>query len=120
MSASAGPATEADFFARTEGEDAYAAIIDDTVAGLLTIWRPEPFIHYLVVDRAFRNRGIGSALLAFAVARLGRPVDLKCDIHNRPAQSLYEKHGWRIVERVMGPGPAFYRYRLEPGHTGDR
>jgi GNAT superfamily N-acetyltransferase len=120
MLQSAPPASGNEFSRETAGEDIYVAITGETVSGLLTIWRPQPFIHNLIVDRGFRRQGIGTLLLNFAVAQLTRPIDLKCGIHNRVAQVFYEKYKWQIVERVTDCKSPYIRYRLESDHNHDQ
>lgn len=63
-----------------------------------------PFIKDLVVDAGARRRGIGTALLSSVLAlyadRSAVSVDLKTEVTNVNAQSLYRSLGFTIVERV--------------------
>lgn len=112
MSAGAAAGEPQDFIEQTVGEDIFLAMVDGKAAGFVSIWRPESFIHFLVVDKTFRRRGVGSDLLQHAVGQLGTPVELKCEAHNRAAQVFYERHGWQIVERIDNAGPPHILYRL--------
>lgn len=62
------------------------------------------FVKDLVVDRSHRGQGLGGALLTLALSAckaIDAPfVDLKTDVDNLTAQSLYRKYGFTIVERV--------------------
>lgn len=62
------------------------------------------FIKDLVVDAAFRGRGVGGALLTRILAeyqRRGAPsVDLKTGADNLTAQSTYRRLGFEIVEHI--------------------
>ncbi|MBL8597935.1 MAG: GNAT family N-acetyltransferase [Devosia sp.] len=81
----------------------FVAAEQGRVVGFCHCWR-DGFIKDLVVDRAWRKRGLGAALLTMALAAStarGIPfVDLKTDVDNATAQSLYRHLGFRIVERV--------------------
>ena len=58
-------------------------------------------VHELHVDPAYRNRGIGGALLDYAEAearRLGHARMALSTTTSNPARRLYERHGFRVVE----------------------
>jgi ribosomal protein S18 acetylase RimI-like enzyme len=81
----------------------WAALTNHRVVGFCHCWR-ESFVKDLVVDRAWRGRGLGSTMLTLALetfaARGAAAVDLKTDLDNIRAQSLYRRLGFVIVERV--------------------
>ncbi|MBI4920281.1 MAG: GNAT family N-acetyltransferase [Devosia nanyangense] len=81
----------------------YVAANGAAVVGYCQTWI-EPFIKDLVVDRAFRRSGLGAALMIQALttyaARNESFVDLKTDVDNLVAQSLYRRLGFVVVERV--------------------
>ncbi|MEO8757206.1 MAG: GNAT family N-acetyltransferase [Devosia sp.] len=81
----------------------WVAMSGCAVVGFCQCWRT-PFVKDLVVAAAWRNRGLGSALLSQALqafaARSAVSVDLKTDIDNIKAQSLYRRLGFQIVERI--------------------
>jgi len=83
----------------------FVATIGEMVVGFCHCWSV-PFVKDLVVDPQFRRRGLGSALLTLAMAafaaRGATSIDLKTDIENETAQSLYRRLGFVIVERVGG------------------
>jgi ribosomal protein S18 acetylase RimI-like enzyme len=81
----------------------FVAADGERVVGFCHGWRA-PFIKDLVVAADWRGRGLGAALLTSALngyaARGDTSVDLKTDVDNQRAQSLYTRLGFVIVERV--------------------
>ena len=81
----------------------FVALANGAVVGFCHCWSV-PFVKDLVVDAAWRRRGLGAALLTRALqtfaARNATSIDLKTDIENTTAQSLYKRLGFVIVERV--------------------
>ncbi len=92
--------TLADFTAQIRGEAVYVAEVQGELAGFVSVWEPDSFVHHLYVAAAHRKRGIGSALLAALESSLPRPYRLKCAEANTTALAFYAKQGWREV----GPG----------------
>jgi ribosomal protein S18 acetylase RimI-like enzyme len=97
------------WYAALTGDDEYdpalvwIAMGGGAVVGFCQCWR-EPFVKDLVVASGWRDRGLGAALLTEALeafAERGAPsIDLKTDIDNVKAQSLYRRLGFAIIERV--------------------
>ncbi|NLE98462.1 MAG: GNAT family N-acetyltransferase [Propionibacterium sp.] len=56
-------------------------------------------LHRIVVHPAYRRRGAAESLLAEGVERLGSRVLLEVRDDNAPARALYEKHGFRVIDR---------------------
>jgi ribosomal protein S18 acetylase RimI-like enzyme len=104
---------DAAFRPHVEGEDIYIARRGGMIAGFVSIWRPDAFIHFLIVDGAWRGQGIGTALLAHALAEMAPPVYLKCGLMNTRAQGFYAARGGREVERVEGGEEPYIRYRFD-------
>lgn len=81
----------------------FVACTDGEVVGFCHCWTGA-FIKDVAVDRAFRGRGIARALVSMALTvcrgRAAPFVDLKTDVDNVKAQSLYRRLGFEIVERV--------------------
>jgi ribosomal protein S18 acetylase RimI-like enzyme len=89
------------FATETEGETLFVAEDDRRqVAGFVSLYLPGSFIHHLYIEPRLRNRGIGGALLAHAVAAAGGSATLKCQLGNQPALGFYRHLGW--VEIVAG------------------
>lgn len=90
----------------------FIAEVDGIAAGMvrfqladLQFWPDMPqddsaFVHRLVVRRAFKGRGISTALLEWSVARarsLGkRFLRLDCDAQRTKLRALYETFGFRL------------------------
>jgi len=94
------------------GEEIWVAAIGREIGGLVSFWRPQPFIHHLLVDRPWRRRGVGAALLGYLLAGVPGPVDLKCRMDNPAAQRFYRRLGWIEVERQTRRATPYIRYRL--------
>lgn len=81
----------------------FVAVSTGTVIGFCHCWTGA-FIKDVVVDRDFRGRGLAGSLLTKALVackKLDAPyVDLKTDVDNVIAQSLYRRLGFEVVERV--------------------
>ena len=82
----------------------FLAADGDEVVGFCQCWTGN-FIKDLAVDQTWRRRGLGTALLTRALSafqsRGADYVDLKTDLDNKTAQSLYKRLGFIIVEEVL-------------------
>jgi GNAT superfamily N-acetyltransferase len=88
-----------DFLVDTRGE--FLAVAEESnrgVVGFVGIWFPDNFIHHLYVLPELHRRGVGRALLEYALAQTGRPARLKCQQKNLNACSFYTHLGWRQGE----------------------
>ncbi len=95
------PAVDVREFHRvTEAEEILVADLAGEVAGFLSFYRPDRFIHHLYVAPPSWRRGIGRALLAEALARLEGAARLKCRDGNLTARAFYRRLGW--AERPGG------------------
>lgn len=77
-----------------EGEEIHVALKDKIIAGFISIWAPERFIHHLYVAPYYQSEGIGGALLSLCISLYGLPLSLKCDCCNTRARDFYRKRGW--------------------------
>jgi ribosomal protein S18 acetylase RimI-like enzyme len=105
----------ASYFARAvEGEEVFVAVMaENTLAGFVTLWRPDSFVHFLHVSAASRRRGIGRTLLAHVRASVDGPIELKCAPHNAAALAFYARLGWTETERDLAGASPYVRMRLE-------
>ena len=78
----------------TKDETILIAELDGAVAGFVSVYRPESFVHHLYVDPARQGQGIGRVLLERAVALAGGRASLKCQTRNRRALAFYRRLGW--------------------------
>ncbi len=84
------------------GEVVLVAEWKGQVAGFVSVWAPERFVHSLYVDPLFQGRGLGDALLGACVNRFGLPLGLKCDKRNVQALRFYHKRGWTAAADGLG------------------
>jgi len=90
------------FEAETKDETILVGEISGSIAGFVSIYLPQSFVHHLYVEPALQGQGIGTTLLARAVALAGGSASLKCQTRNESALSFYRRLGW--VEVTAGTG----------------
>ena len=94
---------EMKWYLRLPGADCLVAEQDGTLAGFIVSEREADLGHIITLDVAEsqRRRGVGTALLAAAEARLMqagvRRVSLETATDNAPAVAFWKKHGYRTV-----------------------
>ena len=101
-----------DFDRSTEGELIYTAKINNEIAGFISIWEEDKFIHSLFVSSKFQRCGVGKALINEAVKVVGLPLTLKCVKANENALKFYLSQGWTIKEEVIEKDP-YYLLKYE-------
>lgn len=99
------------FAEATKGEHIWVATAGEAIVGLATVWLPRSFVHYLLVARTWRGRGVGRRLLQHVIERAHGPVELKCRLDNPPALAFYAALGWREVDRDVQNGHPHVRLR---------
>jgi GNAT superfamily N-acetyltransferase len=92
-------------------EEVWVAEMADHVAGFISIYLPDRFIHSLYVDPLRHGGGIGRALLEQALRRCGGHAELKCQERNRAACRFYMERGWRPVGWGWSSAGAWIRFR---------
>ena len=97
-----------DFKKSTEGERILAGLVDGAIAGFISVWEPDLFVHNLFVCKQYRRTGLGAALIAEANRKYGSPLSLKCMKDNKNALTFYEKNGWKIRESGMCEAGEYY------------
>lgn len=100
------------FRRRIAGEEVHVMQIGDGMAGFVSLWRSERFIHHLYVAPAFQGQGVGTELLRMCDETYGRPLSLKSVIANHHAQRFYRRRGWRAAECGDGPEGRWQRWWL--------
>ncbi len=106
-----------DFRVFAQDEEVWLALRGEALVGILSIYRPENFIHCLYVDPDAQRLGVGKALVEHVRRVAAAPLTLKLDVPNRRAIQFYEATGW---ERMTGlddlgadeAGIKWARYRL--------
>ncbi len=87
-----------DFASQTEGELILVAEANEgKIAGLISLWEPDCFIHMLYIDKEWQGRGVGSALLRALPGWLNNTYRLKCFVQNKRAKGFYLKHGFKVT-----------------------
>jgi GNAT superfamily N-acetyltransferase len=92
-------------------EEVWVAETGGTIAGFVSIYLPERFIHSLYVHPARHRQGIGQALLDLALRRCGGRAELKCQEGNRGACAFYTRLGWRPVDWGWSTAGPWIRFR---------
>lgn len=94
---------EMKWYLNLPGADCLVAEGDGAVAGFIVTEREDDLGHIITLDVAEsqRRRGVGTALLTTAEARLFdagvRRVSLETATDNAPAVAFWKKHGYRTV-----------------------
>lgn len=104
-----------DFDTQTEAERMLVGEVDGLVAGFISWWALENFIHHLYIDARFKRRGLGRALLEACLQRIGRPAQLKCVTRNTPALAFYRALGWRSVATGRSDEGEYRLLQLDDG-----
>ncbi|SDF22405.1 Ribosomal protein S18 acetylase RimI [Fontibacillus panacisegetis] len=97
-----------DFDHSVEGELIITASIKGQIAGFMSIWEEDHFIHNLFVASEFRRYGVGKALLDEAIKLLGKPLSLKCVKKNTNAVHFYLSQGWSIQKEETDTQEPYY------------
>ena len=77
---------------------------DGKVVGFAALNPGDDFLHHLYVNPEYHGRGIGSALLRWAIDRRPDGLQLWCFQANAKARHFYERHGFVNVEETDGAG----------------
>lgn len=91
-------------------EEVFVAIRDGELAGFLSFYPSDNFVHSLFVET--RNEGIGPALLAHVIERAGR-VSLKCADENTAARRFYDRLGYVELDHGQEEGASHSWTRLQ-------
>lgn len=87
-------------------EEVFVAIRDGELAGFLSFYPSDSFVHSLFVET--RGEGIGPALLDHVIAKAGR-VSLKCADENAAARRFYHRLGYVEIDRGEDAGHSWTR-----------
>ena len=103
-----------DFDSETKGEYILVARSNGSIAGFISIWLKDNFIHHLYIAKKFQNQGIGTKLLRVFLETSSIPVQLKCLQQNKQAISFYKKNGF-IEKETGSSGNEAYLLLEHPG-----
>ncbi|MDE1993867.1 MAG: GNAT family N-acetyltransferase [Rhizobiaceae bacterium] len=102
-----------DLAAHTHGER--VTVCEDesgTIAGFMSLWEPDDFIHMLYILPDYQGRGAGKALLAALPQWPQRRYRLKCLVRNTRAIAFYRSLGFEIVGDGASPEGDYKDMRL--------
>ena len=88
----------ADFLRFAKEEAVFIAEANGQILGLLSLYRPESFVHCLYIDQAAQGLGVGTALIEHAAKEARHPLSLKVDEPNKRAMAFYESRGFKRIE----------------------
>lgn len=93
-----------DFAEHSAGEMILVARTDNgSIAGFISCWEPDDFIHMLYVERSWQRRRVGTALLRALPNWASRPYRLKCLVRNEVARSFYLGQGFLVTGEGVSP-----------------
>lgn len=95
------------FVKATEGEQLYVALLNGWVVGMVSVWEPDSFIHYLFVDQTARHKKVGSVLVSKLAEIYDHPLRLKCLVKNVDGMAFYRATGWQEVETGFSEDGAY-------------
>jgi len=81
-------------------DELYVALLENKVLGFVAFSSDE--INWLYIDPNHYKKGIGHALLNFALERCEDKVEVSVLSGNTPAIQLYLKTGFKIIEKKKG------------------
>lgn len=79
----------------TVDEYTLVAYVDNEIAGFVSIYKPDNFIHHLYVQQDYQNQGVGKLLLDEMLAKMDNRASLKCLIANIHAIDFYTRYGFK-------------------------
>jgi GNAT superfamily N-acetyltransferase len=104
-----------DFAAHSEGELVWVAeAAGGEIAGFMTLWAADDFIHMLYVRKDWQGAGVGSALLRALPKWPEHGYRLKCLVNNRGAKAFYVAHGFVAVDSGTSPEGDYEELRSLP------
>ena len=91
----------AEFRAQTQGEQIDLVVAQGKIAGFISVWEPDWFVHHLYVDPQAQGSGLGARLIALVAERAGEQgLSLKCLVENKGAMSFYRGLGFALTDEV--------------------
>ena len=108
------PDEKMDTFDRdTKGEEILVIKKGEEIAGFVSVWLPDNFIHHLYVLKKYQRLGLGKSLIKAVRMRLKGPLSLKCIQKNTSAVRFYESTGWKIKAKGISDHGMYILFELE-------
>jgi ribosomal protein S18 acetylase RimI-like enzyme len=102
-----------DLAAHTQGERLFVCEDENgSIAGFMSVWDQDDFIHMLYILPDYQGRGAGKALLAALPDWPKRRYRLKCLVRNTRAIAFYRSLGFEIVGDGASPEGDYKDMRL--------
>jgi ribosomal protein S18 acetylase RimI-like enzyme len=108
-----------DFAAHTNGE--MISVCEGPagkIAGFISIWAADDFIHMLYILPEFQGKGAGTALLQSLPAWPEHRYRLKCLVNNSRAKAFYLAHGFQVTGRGASTEGDYEELSFIPATTG--
>ncbi len=99
---------EQEFEESLREEQVYVARMGGEIAGFISWFEPDSFIHHLYIKKCFRRQKVGLQMIQFALDRLRYPIRLKCLQENQNAIDFYLSNGWYMVGEGTSSEGDFY------------
>ena len=96
----------------TKGEEIIVARMEGKVAGFISVWLPDNFIHHLYIRKEYRRNGLGRLLINRVRTKTKRPLTLKCLVDNINAVKFYERNGWKNKSTGISDYGVFILFEL--------
>ncbi|MBB3656025.1 ribosomal protein S18 acetylase RimI-like enzyme [Rhizobium sp. BK650] len=104
-----------DFAAHTNGEVvSVCEAPNGKIAGFISIWAADDFIHMLYILPELQGRGAGTALLQSLPGWPQHTYRLKCLVNNRHAKAFYLAHGFQVTGRGASTEGDYEELSLAP------
>jgi GNAT superfamily N-acetyltransferase len=104
-----------DFAAHTNGETVLVCVNSEgRIAGFLSLWPPDDFIHMLYIQPEFQGQGAGTALLKALPEWPRHKYRLKCLLRNRQAKDFYLVHGFQVTGTGRSPEGDYEDLSFDP------
>ncbi|TLX11473.1 GNAT family N-acetyltransferase [Rhizobium sp. MHM7A] len=104
-----------DFSAHTNGETIFVCDhADGGLAGFLSLWPEDDFIHMLYIRPEFQGLGAGTALLQALPEWPQHKYRLKCLVKNRRAKAFYLSRGFAVTGNGASPEGDYEELSFHP------
>ena len=100
------------FDADTKGEEVLVVRVEGEIAGFISVWLPDNFIHHLYIRTEYQRMGLGQSLINAVRTRIKSPLTLKCLVDNVIAVKFYQKNGWRTKSTGISDHGVFILFEL--------
>jgi len=97
----------------TKGEEILVIKTGDEIAGFVSVWLPDNFIHHLYILKQYQRMGLGTNLVDAVRARVTGTLSLKCIEENSSAVRFYKSTGWILKARGISDHGRYILFELK-------